>query len=78
MGRTSLVRLMIHVFVAARVVYTPVIWFRVGVVCWLYSSAIAFCAAFFFLFGRPDILWFVLGQGHQFKLNPKVIKFLSI
>jgi len=29
-------------------VNTPVIWFRVGVVCWLYSSVIAFCAAVFF------------------------------
>jgi hypothetical protein len=49
-----LVRLMIHDFVDARDVNTPVIWFRVGVVCWLYSSAATFCAAFV-CFGRPDI-----------------------
>ena len=49
-----MVRLMIHVFVAARLVNTPVIWFRVGVVCWLYSSLITFGAAFV-CFERPDI-----------------------
>ena len=46
-------RLLIHVFVTARVVNTAVIWFRVGVVCWLYSSLNAFGAAVFF--GRLDI-----------------------
>jgi hypothetical protein len=63
MGWTSLVRLMIHAFVDARDMNTPVIWFRVGVVCWLYSSAatFTFCAAFV-CFGRPDIFSYsVLG-----------------
>ena len=50
-----MVRLMIHDFVVARVVSTPVICFLVGVVCWLYSSAATFCAVFV-CFGRPDIL----------------------
>jgi hypothetical protein len=54
MGWTSLVRLMIHDFVVARVVSTPVICFLVGVVCLLYSSLSTCCAAFVF-FGRPDI-----------------------
>jgi hypothetical protein len=54
MGWTSLVRLMSHVFVVARVVSTPVICFLVGVVCLLYSSLSTCCAAFVF-FGRPAI-----------------------
>ena len=54
MGWTSLVRLVIHGFVVASVVSTPVIWFLVGVACWLYSSAAAFGAVVVF-FERPDI-----------------------